>query len=263
MSSLGGGARWSARAVVVALALVFMAAPGCGGSGLFGKVYEYDEDLYVSLDGSADLIVNASIPALAALRGLDVDARSTSDLRDRVRAAYSSPATEVTRVSRPWRRRGRKYVQVRMRVPDVRNLSEAGPFSWSKYELTAQGGLSVFKQTIGPSALRPGTLQNVGWTGEELVAFRLHMPSRITWHNARDLDTNEASDIQRGNILVWEQQLTDRLDGRPIAIEVRMESQSILQRTLWLFFGAFVAALLLIGMFIWLLSRKGASEPQL
>jgi hypothetical protein len=150
-----------------------------------------------------------------------------------------------------------------MRVPDVRNLSEAGPFSWSKYELTAQGGLSVFKQTIGPSALRPGTLQNVGWTGEELVAFRLHMPSRITWHNARDLDTNEASDIQRGNILVWEQQLTDRLDGRPIAIEVRMESQSILQRTLWLFFGAFVAALLLIGMFIWLLSRKGASEPQL
>jgi hypothetical protein len=263
MSSLGGGARWCARAVVVALALVVMAAPGCGGSGLFGKVYEYDEDLYVSLDGSADLIVNASIPALAALRGLDVDARSTSDLRDRVRAAYSSPATEVTRVSRPWRRRGRKYVQVRMRVPDVRNLSEAGPFSWSTYELTAQGGLSVFKQTIGPSALRPGTLRNVGWTGEELVAFRLHMPSRITWHNARDLDTNEASDIQRGNILVWEQQLTDRLDGRPIAIEVRMESQSILHRTLWLFFGAFVAALLLIGMFIWLLSRKGASEPQL
>ena len=29
------------------------------------------------------------------------------------------------------------------------------------------------------SAMRPGTLQNVGWSGGELVAFRLHLPSKI------------------------------------------------------------------------------------
>ena len=52
--------------------------------------------------------------------------------------------------------------------------------------------------------------------------------------------------MQRGNILAWEQHLTDRLDGRPISIEVRMDRQSILYTTLWLFAGAFAAAVLLL-----------------
>ena len=45
--------------------------PACGS--VFGKVYEYEEDMHVSLDGSADVIVNASIPALVSLRGLELD----------------------------------------------------------------------------------------------------------------------------------------------------------------------------------------------
>ena len=95
-----------------------------------------------------------------------------------------------------------------------------------------------------PSALKPGTLKNVGWDGSEIVAFRLHLPSRILEHNARDLETNEPTGIHRGNILAWEQHLADRLDGRPVTIEVRMDSQSILYRTLLLFAGAFAAAVL-------------------
>jgi hypothetical protein len=261
MSSLGGAALWRARAVVLALTLSLAAVSGCG-RGPFGKVYEYEEDLSISLDGSANLVVNTSIPGLAALRGLDVDARSATAIRKRVRTAYESPVTEVIRVSRPWRRFGRRFVQVRLRIADVRRLSDAPAFSWSKYELAPKDAEYVFRQTIGASALRPGTMQNVGWTGEELVAFRLHLPSQITWHNARDLDTNDPSDIQRGNILAWEQQLTDRLDGKPVAIEVRVESQLILYRTLWLFFGAFATAVLLIGVIIWLTMRKGARETQ-
>ena len=120
----------------------------------------------------------------------------------------------------------------------------------------------VYQQTVGASALRPGTLKNYGWKGNELVAFRLHMPSRIISHNARDIDTSSGSAVQRGNILAWEQLLTDRLDGRPIAIEVRMDRQSILYTTLWLFAGAFGAAVLVIGLMIWLTIRKGAREAQ-
>ena len=261
MSGLRLGRVSGARAVALALAIVSgVVVSACGGGRFFGRVYEYEEDLYVALDGSADLIVNASVPALWALRGLEVDESSSATLRNRVRDAYQSPVTQVTRVSRPWRRLGRRYVQIRLRVSDVRRLQQAPPFSWSTYELAAQDGGYVFKQTIGPSALKPGTLQNVGWNGQELVAFRIHLPSRITYHNARDLETNETSDIQRGNILAWEQQLTDRLDGKPIEIEVRMEGQSILYRTLWLFSGAFTAALLLIGLFVWLTMRRGAKE---
>ena len=232
----------------------------CGGGGFFGKVYEYEEDLFLALDGSADLIVNASLPALEALRGLKLDERSAATLRNLVRDAYQSPVTQVTRVSRPWRRFGRRYVQIRLHVADVRKLNQAPPFAWSIYELSPHKDGFVFKQTVGPSALRPGTLQNVGWNGKELVAIRIHLPSPITWHNARDLETNEASDIQRGNILVWEQPLTDRLDGQPIAAEIRMEAESILHRTLWMFAGAFAAAVSLIGLLVWLTMRKGAKE---
>jgi hypothetical protein len=249
-------------AALVALALSVVAA-ACGG-GVFGKVYEYEEDVYVSLDGSAELIVNASIAALVALRGLDLPVDSAVRLDpNRIRAAYASPTTDVTRVSRFWRRQGRRFVQVRLHIADIRRLSEAAPFSWSSYELAAKDGLVVYRQTIGKSALRPGTLQNFGWSGGELVAFRLHMPSRIVYHNARDLETNETSEIARGNILSWEQHLTDRLDGRPISIEVKMDRQSILYRTLWLFAGAFAAAVALIGALIWMTIRKGANEGDL
>jgi hypothetical protein len=247
-------------ATVLVMLVLAVGAAACGGR-MFGKVYEYEEDLYVALDGSAELIVNASIPALVTLRGIDLPLDPGARLDPhRRRAAYTSPLTDVTRISRPWRRRGRRFVQVRLRVPDIRKLSEAAPFSWSSYELSEKDGLAVYRQNIAGSAMRPGTLQNVGWSGGELVAFRLHLPSRIVWHNARDLETNETSDIARGNILSWEQHLTDRLDGRPIAIEVRMDRQSILHRTLWLFAGAFAAAVLLIGGLIWLTIRKGAKE---
>ncbi len=46
---------------------------------------------------------------------------------------------------------------------------------------------------------------------------------------------------QRGNILEWEQPLTDRLRGEPLTIDARMEPQSILYRTL-LLFGRLVVA---------------------
>jgi hypothetical protein len=248
------------RFAIVVLATI---AAACGTS-IFGKVYEYEEDVYVSLDGSADVIINTSIPALVALRGitLDVDPSARLD-REQVRAAYTSPFAEVTRVSRPWTRQGRRFIQVRVRVPDLRKLSQAAPFAWSTYALDQdeKNGVYVYKQTVGASALHPGTLKNVGWKGGELVAFRLHLPSRIVWHNARDLETNAPSDIARGNILAWEQPLTERLDGRPLMIEVRMDRQSILYRTLWLFAGAFTAAVALIGIVIWLAVRKGASAP--
>jgi hypothetical protein len=251
-----------ARAVLLsALGCVAAGTVACRG-GILGKQYEYEEELYLSLDGSATLVVNSSLPALVALRGIDIDLNPTTRIDlNRIRAAYQSPVTEVTRVSPPWRRAGRRFVQVRLHVNDVRKLSEAAPFAWSNYALGAQNGHHVFEQKVGASALKRGTLQNVGWTGSELVAFRLHLPSRILWHNSRDLETNEPSGQKRGNILAWEQHLADRLDGVPVDIKVELDSQSILHRTLWLFAGAFTAALAVLGLFIWLTMRKGRDEP--
>jgi len=262
MSESVDRSRACARAAVVMLLWIVAATSACSARQLFGKVYEYEEDVYLSVDGSADVIVNSSVAALVTLRGitLPLDAAARLD-REQVRAAYSSPVADVTRVSRPWWRQGRRFVQVRLHVADIRKLSQAAPFAWSTYDLSEKDGLYVYRQTIGASALKPGTLQKVGWRGGELVAVRLHLPSKIMWHNARDLETNEPSVAARGNILSWEQALTDRLDGRPLEIEVRMDRQSILYRTLWLFAGAFAAAVAVLALLIWIAVRKGRSAP--
>jgi hypothetical protein len=251
-----------ARAVLLTiLGCVAVATTACKG-GILGKQYEYEEDLYLSLDGSATLVVNSSLPALVALRGIDIDTNPSARIDlNKIRAAYQSPVSEVTRVSPPWRRAGRRFVQVRLNVKDVRQLNEAAPFAWSRYTLAVTDGHHVFEQTVGASAFKPGTLKNVGWNGSELVAFRLHLPSRILWHNSRDLDTNEPAGTKRGNILAWEQHLADRLDGSPVDIIVKLDSQSILHRTLWLFAGAFTAAVAVLALLIWLTMRKGRDEP--
>ncbi len=93
---------------------------------------------------------------------------------------------------------------------------------------------------------------DVGWTGNELIAFRVHLPSRINFHNS-------PLGVERGNILVWEQTLRERLSGAPLRMEARIETESILYRTLWLFGGTFVAAMLALAAIIWWVSRKGRS----
>jgi hypothetical protein len=227
---------------------------------VFGRQYEYEEDLTIDLDGSGSLTVNASLAALSALRGLDLDPLVQSVDRERIRALYESSVTRVTSVPRPWRRRGRQFVQINLDFDDVRKLGQAAPLSWSTYQLGEENGQHVFRQTVTTSALKPGTLKNVGWDGSEIVAFRLHLPSRILEHNARDLEKDEPTGIRRGNILAWEQHLADRLDGRPVTVQVRLESQSILYRTLFLFAGAFAAAVLTLAGLIWWTVRKGSDQ---
>jgi hypothetical protein len=251
------------RAVAAVVAAIsILAGAGCS-SGILGKQYEYEEDLTLAIDGSATLVVNASFPALAALRGLDVPTDASERFKpDDVRALFETPVTDVTRVSRPWRRKGRRFVQIRIEVSDVRRLSEAAPFAWSQYGLVAKDGRHVFTQSVGASAMKPGGLRNYGWDGNEIVAFRLHVPSRILHHTARDLETNTPSKATRGNILAWEQHLADRLDGRPVNMLVEMESQSILYRTLWLFGGAFAAAIIVLALLIWWTMRKGRERER-
>jgi hypothetical protein len=254
------------RAALLAVLMAFAVAR-CGGRApaLFGPQYEYEEDLTLSLDGSATMVVNASIAALAVLRGLPLSTDLSARVdRDAVRALYTSPYAQVTRVS-TWTRSKRRYVGVTLRVANIRDLPKAPPFSWSTYDLHQENGLTIFKQTLGASAFKAGTMPNVGWNGSEIVAFRLHLPSRIEYQNSRTLDTDRPRGASRGNILTWEQHLADRLDNKPIAWEagvpgvmaVRMDSQSILYRTLWLFGLAFLAAVAVLVFLIWLTMRRG------
>ena len=260
------------RAALIAVIAIGMAtiASACGGrgGGPLGPAYEYEEDLKLRLDGSATLIVNASIPALVALRGLplNTDLRARSDqLKEQLRALYSSDNTSVGRISN-WTRKGRRFVGIHITVNDVRRLSTLAPFSWATYELRHNGDQVTVRQRLSKPASALDALAATGLSGDELVAFRLHLPARIRFQNSRYLEKDASRPTARGNIVTWEQRLRERMLGKPIAyaedrtpdvMEVRMDSESILYRTLWLFGIAFLAALLVIAGLIWLTMRRG------
>jgi len=60
---------------------------------------------------------------------------------------------------------------------------------------------------------------------------------------------------------VWEQPLADRLAGRKLSIEARLDTQSILYRTLWLFGLMIVAVVVLFAGLLWWIVRKGRQHP--
>ncbi|MEQ1729076.1 MAG: hypothetical protein ABL982_11920 [Vicinamibacterales bacterium] len=233
----------------VALLAVMMLSACSGGSGLF-KAYEYEEEMYLSLDGTATLYVNSSVPALNALRGshFDIDPAKRPD-PGAVRAFFETPQAKVTRVTFS-RRSNRQYVHVRFDVPSIDALGSAAPFAWSTYSFTRDGELFYYKQNVG--AATGAAVGDVGWEGNEIMAFRIHLPSKIAYHNAG------AGNPGRGNILTWEQSLSQRLSGAPLTLDARMETQSILYRTIALFGATFVVVALLFVVIIWRVLRRGA-----
>jgi hypothetical protein len=250
------GAPGRARALLLAarLAAVLVAAlPVAACRDVVARKYEYEEDVYLRLDGSATVYVNAAVPALVALRDapLPLDPAARLD-RNVVRAVYEGPGVTVGSVSLS-RREGRRYVHLRLDVDDIRRLGDRPPFAWSRYRFEQREGLWVFAQEMTGSAGKDAG--NVGWQGDELVAVRLHLPSRVPFHNS------PSRTVERGNIISWEQPLAARLKGEPLAIEVHMEQDSILFQTLALFGGMAVLALAALAAFVWWIRGRSTDQP--
>ena len=238
------------------LALVVVTlTPACdSGAGLF-RQYEYEEDTYLALDGTATVYVNSSVPALNALRGSHFDTKPGAAIeKSAVASFFDAAGVRVTRVTFS-RRNDRLYLHARMSVDDVRTLGSTRPFDWSTYAFSQDGDLMLYRQSVGPSAPGTDAGKAVAWTGDELVAFRLHIPSKVPYHNAG------ADNLKRGNILVWEQSLAERLAGAPLDIDARMETQSILYRTLALFGLTILAVAATFAAVLWWIA-KGPQRRQ-
>jgi hypothetical protein len=196
--------------------------------------------------------LSASIAALVALRGFDLDTDPAVEVdRDKVRALFRGSGAEVRSV-RVSRRDGRRFAHVRIDVSDIRQLSRLAPFSWSSYQFQRRGDVLEYQQVVGAAASK--TVGDVGWTGNEVVAFRMHIPSVIAYHNA------PCRCVQRGNILEWEQPLVERLKSVPVQVEVNMEPDSILYTTLLLFGSTILLAAVAFGVVIWRVARHGREE---
>src|SRR5262245_66657822 len=87
-----------ANVLVLLGLLAAIATTACGG--VLTKKYEYEEEIYLLLDGTATVNVNASVASLVALRGADLplDPGARIDRR-RVRALFEGPGVTVSRVS--------------------------------------------------------------------------------------------------------------------------------------------------------------------
>ena len=105
-AALGPHVTRRVRRVVMLILLPAITAASCRSA--CSRKYEYDEDVFLELDGSATIYVNASVPALVALRGADLDVNPRARLdRDDVRALYTSPVTRVMSITTSRRANGR------------------------------------------------------------------------------------------------------------------------------------------------------------
>ena len=155
-------------------------------------------------------MINSSIAALIALRGLDEDpdadgaARSRQDPRVLCVAGGTQvdarqPAVAAQRPALRADPAGRR------RHPPARAIRAARLVDLSVHATNGQE--YHYRQAWGAPAGK--TVPNVNWDGSEIVAVRMHLPSRIDYHNTT------SRKVDRGNIVGWEQPLKDRLPASP------------------------------------------------
>ena len=101
---------FAGRVALCAVLCCSAIAAACSGRVLKPQ-YEYEEELYLDLDGSATLNLNASVPALVALHGADLptDPRARLD-RQRLRELFAGSPSDVTLSLS--RRDGRRFVHI-------------------------------------------------------------------------------------------------------------------------------------------------------
>ena len=210
--------------------------------------YEYEEELYLALDGSATLNVNASVASLVALRGVDLDPDPRARARSRTRArvvrrseacALGQPVAARRPPLRPRERRGGR------RAP----AGALAPFAWSSYRFDREGDVMEFRQVVGPPAAGHGGRRSVDRPGAGRVPDAPAERDPVPQFAVRP--------CQRGNILEWDQPLADRLKGVPLELQVQLEPESILYTTLLLFGSTIVAAAVTFALVIWWIARRG------
>jgi len=222
----------------------------CACSNVLSRKYEYEEEVFLALDNTATVYVNASVPALVALRGLDLPVDPNARLDQQVvRAYYETPVSHVASVTTS-RRDGRRYVHLRIDVPKITQLREAPPFAWSSYNFVGldYDGEVEYSYTQRFQEAAGQDVGDVGWSGSELVALRVHVPSKIT--------NSPFGTVERGNIVVLEQPLADRLKGVPLEARIRMEGKSILVNTLTLFGAMMAAVVVTFAAAIWFVKTR-------
>ena len=217
------------------LVVFLLAASGC-------ITYEYEEEVFLEVDGSGEIRMSGSTAAVAALHGLDEASVESA------RQLFEGEGVEVLSALETERER-RKFVHVQARFSDWEKLCRIPAFRDRGCRL-ARGGKDLALELSLPS---PRAAASESLEPQALLALRYHFPGTIRYHNS-------PSDIERGNILSWKRTLREHFAGRPLDLAVRFDRRTILAataRVAGLALGLVIAS---IATALWVMVWKGRRQ---
>jgi hypothetical protein len=204
--------------------------------------YEYEEEVFLEVDGSGEIRMSGSTAAIEALHGLDGAGA------ERAKALFEGEGIEVLSAFETERDR-RKFVHVEARFSDWDRLCRIPAFRGRRCILaTEKDGLALELSLPSPRARAPE-----GLDPQALLALRYHVPSTIRHHNS-------PGDIERGNILSWKRTLREHFAGRPLDVEVRFDRRTVLAATVSVMGLALGLVAASIGTALFVMVRKGRRQ---
>ncbi len=217
------------------LCFLLVAASGC-------TAYEYEEEVFLEVDGSGEIRMSGSAAAVQALHGLDqADAEGA-------KALFEGEGVEVLSALET-ERDGRRFVHVESRFSDWEKLCRVPAFRGRRCALAAEkDGLALELSLPSPRAAAPE-----GLDPQALLALRYHLPSTVRYHNS-------PGHIERGNILSWKRTLREHFAGRPLDVEVHFDRRTVLAAAVSIVGIALALVAASIATALFVMVRKGRRQ---
>jgi len=215
--------------------LALFAASGCA-------TYEYEEEVFLEVDGSGEIRMSGSTAVIEALHGLDEAGA------ERAKSLFEAEGVELISALETERER-RKFVHVRARFSEWDKLCLVPAFRDRGCRLVkGEDGLELGLSLPPPRAEAPE-----GLDPRAQLALRYHLPSTIRYHNS-------PRNIERGNILSWSRTLREHFAGRPLDVEVRFDRRTVLEATVSIMGIALGLVAASIAAALFLMVRKGRRQ---
>jgi hypothetical protein len=204
--------------------------------------YEYEEEVFLEIDGSGEIRMSGSKEAVAALHGIDqATIESAKEL-------FEGEGVQILSALETMRER-RKFVHVRARFSDWEKLCRLPAFRDRGCRLAKEpDALELELSLPSPRTAAPESLDP-----QALLALRYHFPSSIRYHDS-------PGDVERGNILSWKRTVREHFAGRPLDLHVRFDRRTILAATVRILGLALGLVLASIGTGLVVMLRKGRRQ---
>jgi hypothetical protein len=203
---------------------MLLASGGCA-------TYEYEEEIFLEVDGSGRIRMSGSTAAIETLHGRRAEA-----------AESLFEGIEVHSI-RETMREGRKLVHVEASFPDWESLCRVPAFRERSCRFT-RGESDRELELLVPAAPAVAPVDP-----EAPVAFRFHFPSAVRYHNS-------PGGIERGNIVSWKRPF----GGSPLEVHARFDRRTLLGERISVMGKALFLVVASIGSALLWMRRKGRRE---